>query len=213
MLVASDDPRLGDESGTAAPSPFVIAASAAGISAIPTIVNAVVITSAFSSSNQALLAGTRVLYGLTIKRQAPSIFLRTNRLDVSYMCVFTYTASSFLAFMSFSENALTVFYWFMDLVGCGVLISWIAILTNHLRLVGAMRKQGVPISALPWSNRWTPYSSAIALVFLHHHHLNKWIPSVYKRQLVDGRIHHCLLVSPSLHPYFLSFARYCIGMH
>jgi amino acid transporter len=40
---------------------FVIAASAAGIKAIPSIVNAVVITSAFSSSNQALLAGTRVL--------------------------------------------------------------------------------------------------------------------------------------------------------
>ena len=164
MLVASDDPRLGDESGTAAQSPFVIAASSAGISAIPSIVNAVVITSAFSSSNQALLAGTRVLYGLAIKRQAPRIFLRTNRWGVPYMCVLTYTASSFLAFMSFSENALTVFYWFLDLVGCGVLISWIAILSNHLRLVSAMRKQGVPRSSLPWSNGWTPYGSAIALV-------------------------------------------------
>lgn len=64
MLVASDDPRLGDQSGTAAQSPFVIAASAAGIKAIPSVVNAVVITSAWSASNQALLSGTRVLYGL-----------------------------------------------------------------------------------------------------------------------------------------------------
>jgi amino acid transporter len=64
MLVASDDERLSDDtySGTAAQSPFVIAASAAGIKAIPSIVNAVIITSAWSSSNQSLLAGTRVLY-------------------------------------------------------------------------------------------------------------------------------------------------------
>jgi amino acid transporter len=165
MLVASDDERLGEGEGTAAQSPFVIAASAAGIKAIPSIVNAVVITSAFSSSNQALLAGTRVLYGLAIKRQAPSVFLKTNRWGVPYLCVLTYTLFSFLAFMSFSENALTVFYWFLDLVGCGVLISWIAILFNHIRLNMALKRQGIPRSALPWSNWWTPYSSWIAIVF------------------------------------------------
>lgn len=110
MLVASDDERLGDESGTAAQSPFVIAASAAGIKAIPSIVNAVVITSAFSSSNQALLAGTRVLYGLAVKRQAPAIFLKTNRWGVPYYSAATFVLFSFLAFMSMSSGALTVFY-------------------------------------------------------------------------------------------------------
>ena len=44
MIVASDDPRLNDQSGNAAQSPFVIVASAAGIKAIPSVVNAVVIT-------------------------------------------------------------------------------------------------------------------------------------------------------------------------
>jgi amino acid transporter len=155
MLVSSDDERLSDESGTAAQSPFVIAASAAGIKAIPSIVNAVVITSAFSSSNQALLAGTRVLYGLAVKRQAPAIFLKTNRWGVPYYCVGTFTAFMFLAFMSMSEGALTVFYWLLDLVGCGVLISWSAILFNHVRLVMAMKKQGIPRSSLPWHNWWT----------------------------------------------------------
>ncbi|WWD19444.1 hypothetical protein CI109_103904 [Kwoniella shandongensis] len=165
MLVASDDESLGDDSGTAATSPFVIAASAAGIKAIPSIVNAVVITSAFSSSNQALLAGTRVLYGIALKGQAPKIFLRTNRWGTPYVCVAIYIAFSFLAFMSLSNGALTVFYWLLDLVGCGVLISWSAILTNHLRLVAAMRKQNVSRKLLPWYNWWTPYSSAAALFF------------------------------------------------
>lgn len=77
MLVASNDPRLSDQSGTAAQSPFVIAASAAKLKAIPSVVNAVVITSAWSSSNQALLSGTRVLYALALKKQAPKVLLRT----------------------------------------------------------------------------------------------------------------------------------------
>lgn len=99
MLVSSDDPRLDDESGTAAQSPFVIAASAAGLNGVPSLVNAIVITSAWSSSNQALLAGTRVLYGLALKNQAPKIFLRTTSWGVPYMCVLLNTAFMFLAFM------------------------------------------------------------------------------------------------------------------
>ncbi|CAD0081643.1 unnamed protein product, partial [Aureobasidium vineae] len=163
MLVSSDDPRLEDESGTAAQSPFVIAASAAGIKAIPSIVNAVVITSAWSSSNQALLAGTRVLYSLALKKQAPAIFLRTTAWGVPYMCVLLQTLFMFLAFMSLSSGALTVFWWLVDLTACGVLISWTCILTSHLRLMAAMRKQGIERTELPWHNKWTPYSSAVAL--------------------------------------------------
>ncbi|GAM87600.1 hypothetical protein ANO11243_056270 [Dothideomycetidae sp. 11243] len=164
MLVASDDDRLNDESGTAAQSPFVIAASAAGIKAIPSIVNAVVITSAWSSSNQALLAGTRVLYGLALKRHAPAIFLRTTKWGVPYVCVLVQTAFMFLAFMTLSNGALTVFYWFIDLVGCGVLISWSAILLNHLRLMQALKKQGIPRSELPWHNSWTPLVACILIL-------------------------------------------------
>lgn len=155
MLVPSDDPRLDDESGTAAQSPFVIAASAAGLNGVPSVVNAIVITSAWSSSNQALLSGTRVLYGLALKKQAPAIFLRTTPWGTPYMCVLLLTAFMFLAFMSLSDGAMTVFWWLVDLTACGVLISWITVLLNHLRLIQAMKKQGLPLSQLPWHSRWT----------------------------------------------------------
>ena len=69
----------------------------------------------------------------------------------------------FLAFMSLSNGALTVFWWFVDLTACGVLISWISVLLNHLRLVQAMKKQGIPLSSLPWHNKATIYSTPIAL--------------------------------------------------
>lgn len=165
MLVSSDDDRLNDESGTAAQSPFVIAASAAGLPAIPSIVNAIVITSAWSSSNQALLSGTRVLYGLALKGHAPRVFLRTTSWGVPYACVALYTAFMFLSFMSLSNGALNVFWWLVDLTSAGVLVSWITILVNHIRLRLALKKQGIPHTRLPWSNSWTLYTSCIALVF------------------------------------------------
>ncbi|KAF2035365.1 amino acid permease-like protein [Setomelanomma holmii] len=163
MIVASDDPRLNDYTGDATTSPFVIVASAAGIKAVPSIVNAIVITSAWSSSNQALLSGTRVLFGLAIKGQAPKIFLRTTSWGVPYVCVLFNTAFMFLAFMALSSNAMTVFWWLVDLTAAGVLVSWSSILTNHIRLTLAMKKQGIPRSELPFHNRWTPYTSPIAL--------------------------------------------------
>ena len=163
LLVASDDPHLDDESGTAAQSPFVIAANAAGISAIPSLVNAVVITSAWSSSNQALLSGTRVLYGLALKGQAPKTLLRTTSWGVPYVCVLVQTTFMFSAFMTLSSGALTVFWWFVDLTACGVLVSWISILINHQRLMLAMNKQDIPLSSLPWHNSWTKFSTPVAL--------------------------------------------------
>ncbi|KJX92935.1 amino acid permease like protein [Zymoseptoria brevis] len=163
MLVASNDPRLNDQSGTAAQSPFVIAASAAKLKAIPSVVNAVVITSAWSSSNQALLSGTRVLYALALKKQAPKVLLRTTSWGIPWVAVLVQTAFMFLAFLSLSSGALTVFYWFVNLTACGVLISWISILINHQRLILAMRKQAIPMSLLPWHNKWTKVSTPAAL--------------------------------------------------
>ncbi|EYE91544.1 aromatic amino acid and leucine permease [Aspergillus ruber CBS 135680] len=156
MLVPASDPRLKNESGTAAQSPFVIAAGDAGIAAIPSIVNAVCLTSAWSASNQSILAGTRTLYGLALKGHAPKIFLRTTSWGVPYMCVLLQIAFSFLAYMCVSNNALTVFYWLLDLTSAGVLVSWITITWNHIRLLQALKAQGVPTTELPWHNRITP---------------------------------------------------------
>ncbi|KAI0150273.1 amino acid permease/ SLC12A domain-containing protein [Xylariaceae sp. FL1272] len=157
LLVASNDDRLNDYSGTAAQSPFVIAASAAGIPAIPSVVNAIVITSAWSSSNQSLLAGTRILYGLAVKKQAPQFFLRTTSWGVPYFCVLFFATFMFLSFLTLSNAALTVFWWFVDLTSAGT------ILLNHIRLKLAMKRQGIPAEKLPWHNSWTIYSSSVGL--------------------------------------------------
>jgi amino acid transporter len=52
----------------------------------------------------------------------------------------------------------------VDLTAAGVLVSWIAILFNHIRLRHAMKIQDIPISKLPWCNYWTIYSSRVSLI-------------------------------------------------
>lgn len=49
MVLPSNAPGLGKSDGTAASAPFVVAIKAAGIKVLPGIVNAIVMTSAFSS--------------------------------------------------------------------------------------------------------------------------------------------------------------------
>ncbi|KAK0715259.1 proline-specific permease [Lasiosphaeris hirsuta] len=163
LLVPSNDPRLSGSGDSVAQSPFVIAASAAGIPAIASVVNAIVITSAWSASNQSLLAGTRVLYGLALKGQAPKIFLRTTSWGTPYMCVLFFACFMLLSFMSLSQGAMTVFWWLVSLTAAGVLVSWSSILLNHVRLRQAMKRQNIDVSRLPWYNSWTVYTSPVAL--------------------------------------------------
>lgn len=87
LLVPSTDEDLLNSSGTAAASPFVIAASRAGIKIVPSIINAVVLTSAWSSGNSGLLNSSRTLYGLAQEGRAFKIFRWTNRLGIPYMAV------------------------------------------------------------------------------------------------------------------------------
>lgn len=65
----------------------VIAASRAGISVVPHIINAVVLTSAWSSGNSGMLGSSRALYGLAREGHAPKVFLRVNRFGIPYVAV------------------------------------------------------------------------------------------------------------------------------
>lgn len=64
LLVPSDDPMLLRSTGTAAQSPFLIAATRAGIPVVPHIINAIVLTSAWSSANSSLLFNSASLHTL-----------------------------------------------------------------------------------------------------------------------------------------------------
>ena len=64
---------------TGAASPWVIASYRAAVPVLPSIINAVILTSATSSANAFLYTGSRYLYALAQNKHAPSFFLICSR--------------------------------------------------------------------------------------------------------------------------------------
>ncbi|KZP01295.1 hypothetical protein CALVIDRAFT_548111 [Calocera viscosa TUFC12733] len=165
MIVPSNDPNLLNPGGNvgAALSPFVIAANRAGIKVLPHIINAVVLTSAWSSGNSGMLNGSRALYGLAIEGHAPSIFKKVNRFGIPWIAVCSIGAFLLLAYMSVSDNASLVFTWFQDLVGSAALVLWIVICMVYLRFYYGCRAQGIDRHReLPWAGPFQPYAAWIS---------------------------------------------------
>lgn len=83
VLVPYNDPKLLNAQANNAPggaaSPWVIAMYRAGIPALPSIINAVILTSASSSANAFLYTGSRYLYAMAQNRHAPQFLLKCSR--------------------------------------------------------------------------------------------------------------------------------------
>ena len=165
LVVPSDDPTLLQSTGNASQSPFVIAARRAGIKVVPSIINAVILTSAWSAGNSGLLGGSRVLYGLALNRRAPQVFQRVNRFGIPYCAVLLFGIFMALGYMTLSHSAAVVFSWLLDLVAVATLVNWIIITTTFLRLFYAMKKQNIDRhTRLPWASPLQPYLSWYGLL-------------------------------------------------
>ncbi|CZR59896.1 related to general amino acid permease [Phialocephala subalpina] len=192
LIVPSNDENLLHSTGTAAQSPFVIAASNAGIKVVPSIINFVVLTSAWSAGNSGLLGSSRTLYGMAREGHAPKIFLRTNRMGIPYVAVLFMSLWICLGYMTLSDSASTVFGWLQDLVSVSALVGWMVICTVYLRFYYACKKQGIDRSELPWKAPFQPYAAWLSLIsftvllltggyvtFIHGHWENETFVSSY----------------------------------
>ncbi|QKX55510.1 uncharacterized protein TRUGW13939_02603 [Talaromyces rugulosus] len=75
-------------SGTAAAPPYVIAMKNLGISVLPHITNALLVTSIFSAGNSYVYYGSRSLYSLSLQGQAPKFLRRCTKKGVPIYCLF-----------------------------------------------------------------------------------------------------------------------------
>lgn len=163
LIVPSSDPKLLTSTGTASQSPFVIAATRASVPTVPHIINAVVLTSAWSSGNAGMLGGSRVLYGLAREHHAPKLLLRVNRFGIPYLAVCGLGLFMALSYMSVQSTAAKVFTWFQDLVASAALVHWIVICLVYLRFYYGMKKQRISRDELPWKGPLQPYAAWIGL--------------------------------------------------
>ncbi|KAK4543240.1 hypothetical protein LTR36_005790 [Oleoguttula mirabilis] len=163
LLVPYNDPNLGISTGTAEQSPFVIAFQSAGIKVLPSIINAIVCTSAFSCGSSCIFLASRTLYGIAEEGQAPRIFLRTNRFGTPYVAVAASLIFTPLVYLSLGSSSSQVFGWFVNITTVAGLVGWIVICVTYLRFFHGLRSQGISRDRLPYKSPLQPYAAWITL--------------------------------------------------
>ncbi|PWN51660.1 hypothetical protein IE53DRAFT_385983 [Violaceomyces palustris] len=166
ILVAYNDPALiaaTSEGKGAAASPFVVALKNRGIGGLDHLINALILTSAWSCGSSFTFCGVRGLHSMSLDGRAPKIFSRTIGGTPIFALLFMCSVG-LLSFMVVDQGSAKVFSWFVNLSACSSLLNYILIIITWLRFNEGLKAQGIPRSSLPFRGLFMPYSAWISLV-------------------------------------------------
>lgn len=110
MLVAILSGKL-KGSGTGAASPYIIAMNNMGISVLPHIVNALLVTSIFSAGNTYFYCAMRTLHGLAMDGHAPAVFRKCTKNGTPIYCWMVVMIFPLLSFLQISNGTAVVLGW------------------------------------------------------------------------------------------------------
>ncbi|KAL8644569.1 MAG: hypothetical protein Q9226_007699 [Calogaya cf. arnoldii] len=169
VLIPYDEPLLlgaiQDGAPGGAASPWIIAIYRAGVPVLPSIKNAVILTSASSSANAHLYIGSRYLYALAQSGQAPHFLLKCSERGVPYFCVAISASITLLTYMSCTSGAEIVFQWFQDIVAISTLLTWMSVSIAYIRFHAALKAQGIDRRSLVFKSPFQPYTAYFSLCF------------------------------------------------
>ncbi|KAF8580217.1 amino acid transporter [Ramaria rubella] len=163
LICPSNDPSLVTGTGTAASSAWVVAIQTAGIKALPSIINACLLTSAWSAGSSDLYTSSRALYGLAKTGQAPRMFAKTNRYGTPWVSVAASTALGLLAYMGVAAGSSKVFNWFANMSSVTGMLNWMGICLTLIRFRKGLKAQGIPLETLPYVSPLQPYAAYYGL--------------------------------------------------
>lgn len=169
ILVPYDDEELKSAFSTGAPgaaaSPYVVAMNRLQIRVLPDIVNAMVLTAAFSAGNSYVYCASRSLMGLALEGKAPRIFARCTKRGVPVFAVLLVLLISLLSFLQVSNNSAVVLSWFVSLVTASQLINFSVMCFTYIRFFKALQAQGISRDSLPYKGPLPqPFAAWFALV-------------------------------------------------
>lgn len=168
IVVAYNDPTLIKTSsgGSGASSPYVIAMVNMGITILPDIVNALLVTSIFSAGNGCTYYATRNLYGMAVAGRAPNILTKCNKQGVPIYAFTVVMMFPFLSFLQLSNNSQTVLVWLVNLSTAAIIINYIVISITYIFFHRACVAQGFDRSRLPYKGWFQPWSGYIGAMWM-----------------------------------------------
>ncbi|BEJ10612.1 hypothetical protein CspHIS471_0100340 [Cutaneotrichosporon sp. HIS471] len=150
-LVPYTDPNLTGNGGKGTP-PIVIGADRLNVPVLPHIINAIILTSAWSAGCCLTFTASRNLYAAAINGHAPRLFLKSFR-GVPINSIIAVVVVSCLSFMTVSDKAISVFTWITNILGgMWILNLWLQNVL-YLRFRAGCDAQGIDRSTFPYKRR------------------------------------------------------------
>ncbi|ODQ64094.1 hypothetical protein NADFUDRAFT_84103 [Nadsonia fulvescens var. elongata DSM 6958] len=151
-LCSSSNPLLVkayEENATGAGlSPWVIGIKTVGISGLDSLVNAVILTSAWSCSNAYFFTSTRTLYSMSMAGYAPRFFQKCLKNGVPIYCQVFISLVACISYLSVSNSTVNVLNWFINLCSSAFLVNYALFFVIFIRFRQALSAQGIQETAL-----------------------------------------------------------------
>src|SRR5699024_10081970 len=124
------------------------------------IINAAILTSAWSAGNAFLYMSSRSVYSLAVSGNAPKIFKTCTRRGVPYYAVGASSLFAGLAYLSVGSSSSGVFNWLVNFTNTSGFIAWACCCVVYFRFCRAVQVQGIE---KPYESRLQPWGAYIGM--------------------------------------------------
>lgn len=150
-------------------SPFVETFTKVGIAGAAGIINFVVLTAAMSGANSGIYSSSRMLFKLSVDKEAPSIFSKLSKHVVPNVAILTISSGILIGFILnivlsiFSKSSANLFVIVYSSSVLPGLVPWFVILLSELRF---RRQNAHMLEEHPFKMPFYPLSNYLAIIAL-----------------------------------------------
>lgn len=164
LIVPSNaDWLLGASGANTKASPFVVSIQNAGISGLPSVMNAVITISVISVANSATYGSSRTIQALASRGMAPRFMAYIDKAGRPLYCIILQIAFGLLAFINEAPSGSTIFDWLLALSGISDFFIWGSICLAHIRFRSAWKHNGHTVKELTFAAPFGVIGSYIGL--------------------------------------------------
>ncbi|MBT2769351.1 amino acid permease [Staphylococcus warneri] len=166
-IIPYTDPLLLNESQSVTQSPFTIVFDRIGIAFAASVINAVILTSLLSAANSGIYTTSRMLYSLSVDKQAPQFFNKLNKttkLPIRSILTTYLLVVAVVIYANFNSNAV---FNLLNIIGSMVIIVWGSSICSQIRVRRAIKKQGKDANELlPYKAPFYPFGPIVVIATL-----------------------------------------------
>jgi len=166
LLVPWNEPRLLNATNIAdaSASPFVIAIESAGATALPSIMNGVILVSVISVGNSSVFGSSRTLAALAEQGQAPRFLAYVDKQGRPLVAIVVASLFGLLAYLVDVPGQSHIFDWLLAISGLSTIFTWASTCLAHIRLRAAWKANKRDLSEMAFRAQAGVVGSWVGLV-------------------------------------------------